>query len=139
MSAQGHQRNRTMSHTALKRLGASLLILIAVVIVWQVVVWGYHKATWHDMKGRWHAEATSVLGVSIPLGINIQFDDSTATVLDQQVQILKYQRDDSRMHVTVRGASSTQMELTFRREDQDHMVFEGPLGISVRYARIKDE
>ena len=139
LSAQASNRSRKAGIGLLRWVGVGVLILTMAALAWQAAVWGYHKAIWYDMKGHWHAETTSLFGVSLPVGINLQFDDTTATVLQQQVQILKYERDGRRMYVTLQSSSDTPLELTFRREDHDHMVFEGPLGISVRYSRIKAE
>ena len=138
MSVQGRSQKPSGLTSVLKIAGLGLLALIAVIVVWQISVWGFHKTVGYDIKGKWRAEATSILGVSIPVGLNLEFNETTAMVLDQQVQVLEYERDGKKVVVAIKGDAGIQVNLVFIFADQNHMAFEGPFGFSLRYRRIKE-
>lgn len=139
MSAQGRTRSKRGLANPVKWLALGSGALIAVAIIWQVAMWGFHITVGYDIKGRWRAEETSILGLSLPVGVTLEFGEATAKVLDKQIQVLEYARDGNRVHVVVQGDADTHINLAFVFADQNHMAFEGPLGFSMRYRRVKGD
>ena len=139
MAAQGRARRGTGIATAIRSIGICVGGLIVVFVVWQSSIWGYHKAVGYDIKGRWRAEATSLLGVALPVGLNLEFDETSARLLDRQVQVVEYERNGNRVYVVLQADAGAQVNLEFVFADQDHMVFEGPMGFSMRYRRVRSE
>lgn len=137
MTAQGRVKRQGGGGNVAKIIGLTLLGVMAIFLAWQVVMWGYHRTVGYDIIGRWRAVTTSVAGVAIPVGVNIDFAADSATILDTKLRVIGYEREGKRVHVVLEPDQRAQIGLTFVFEDQDHMAFEGPLGVSLRYRRIK--
>lgn len=91
-----------------------------------------------SLLGRWQAEETSVMGVALPVGIHLEFTQNDAVVLDQRVMVTSYQTEGDRVHVEVPAGSGIALNLSFRFIEANRIIYEGPLGIEVRYRRRKD-
>lgn len=137
MGPQGSARGKSAIGSAAKWAGVAIAGLIAIIIVWNVVSWAYHRTVGYDLIGKWHAEQTSVLGFDLPVGANLEFTPDSALVLDARVPVSDYDRDGNLVHVIVAGDGGVQANFTFRFEDSDHIAFEGPLGVMLRYRRVK--
>ena len=137
MAPQGPARGKSGIGNAAKWVGIGIACLIAIVVLWNVVSWGYHRTVGYDLMGKWRAEQTSVLGFDLPVGANLEFTPDSALVLDARVPVSEYDRDGHLVHVIVAGDGGVQANFTFRFEDSDHIAFEGPLGVTLRYRRVK--
>ena len=137
MTGQGRSKSRGGAGNVGKVIGLTLLCLIAIFVAWKAATWGYHRAVGYDIIGRWRAVETSVVGVAIPVGVNIDFAADSATIFDTKLRIVEYERDGNRVNVVVEPHQRAQVNLSFVFEDRDHMAFEGPLGVTLRYRRIK--
>lgn len=137
MLAQGKAKTGRGGAAALKWLLIGVLALVSVVAAWNAVSWGISKTRTYDLLGRWRAEQTTVMDMALPIGPVLEFTPNSATVLQSQVPVTAYDRDDDRVHVIVPGGGGMEVTFTFRFEGADRIVYEGPLGISLRYRRIK--
>lgn len=137
MVAQGRSRRRGGLPAFAKYAGIALLALVAVFVAWKAISWGYHRTVGYDILGRWRAEQTSLMGFNVPIGLNLEFDRDSAVVLDTRVPVVEYERDGNRVHVVLQPDKLAEVSLTFVFDDRDHMVFEGPFGVSMRYRRAK--
>ena len=117
----------------------ALLGLVALVVAWKMVPSTAQLfAPQYEILGRWRAEQTTLLDTALPVGPSLEFTNGSATVLQSQVPVTAYDRDGDRVHVVVPGGGGMEVSFTFRFEGQDKIVYEGPLGISMRYRRVKD-
>ncbi len=137
MSTQGPATRRGQGAKTVKLLAFVLFGLFAAVVVWKAASWGYHRAAGYELLGKWRAEQTSVMGFSLPIGANLEFAADSAMVLDTRVPVAEYEREGNLVHVIVAGGSGVQANFTFRFDDADHIVYDGPLGVTLRYRRVK--
>lgn len=114
-----------------------LLALIAVLAAWKIATWSYYRTVGYDILGRWRAEQTSVMGFNLPVGVNIEFARDSATIFDAKLAVAEYERDGNRIHVILQPDQRMQINLSFTFEDSDHMKLDGPLGVTLRYRRVK--
>lgn len=118
-------------------LAVGAIVLVGIVATWKAVVWAYHAVAGYEIIGRWRAEETSVLGISLPVGANLEFTSAAVTMLDSSIPVAAYERDGKKVHVILQPDTRAQVNLAFTFEDDDHMVFNGPLGTTVRYRRVR--
>lgn len=137
MLAQGESKKTGSSAAAVKWLLIAALGLVAVVAAWKFASWGIAQTRTYDLQGRWRAEQTTVMDMVLPIGPVLEFNAVSATVLQSQVPVTAYDHEGDRVHVVVPGGGGMEVTFTFRFEDPDRIVYEGPLGISLRYRRIK--
>lgn len=137
MTAQGRAKRRSGIGDVAKIMGLVLLGLIALAAAWKIGTWGYYRTAGYDIIGQWRAEQTSVMGVDFPVGVNIEFTHDSATILDTKMPVSEYEREKNKVRVFLRPDQRAQVNLTFVFEDNDHMTFDGPLGVTLRYRRIK--
>lgn len=138
MLAQGKSKANRGPGAALKWGLLGLLGLLLVIVAWKLVSSAVRLATpQYDLVGRWRAEQTTIMDASLPVGPMLEFTNNSATVMQSQVPVTAYDREGDRVHVVVPGGSGVEVSFTFRFEGPDRIVYEGPLGISARYRRIK--
>jgi hypothetical protein len=137
MLAQGRAKTSRAGGGPLKWLLIGALALVALFAAWKAASWGIVKTQTYDLLGRWRAEQTTVMDMALPIGPVLEFNPNSATVLQSQVPVTAYDRDHDRVHVIVPGGGGMEVTFTFRFEGADRIVYEGPLGISLRYRRIK--
>jgi hypothetical protein len=137
MLAQGKSKKSGSGTAAVKWLLIAVLALAAVVAALKAASWGIAQTRTYDLLGRWRAEQTTVMDMALPIGPTLEFNATSATVLQSQVPVTAYDHEDERVHVIVPGGGGVEVTFTFRFEGPDRIVYEGPLGISLRYRRIK--
>lgn len=137
MSPQGSAKQNSGIGKVAKWAGLALVGVVALTLVWKLTSWGYHRTVGYDLTGKWRAERTTVLGFSLPIGANLEFTPDSALVLDTRVPVAEYERDGNVVHVIVAGGGGIQANFTFRFEDADHIIFDGPIGVTLRYRRVK--
>lgn len=118
-------------------LAIGAIVLVGVVATWKAVVWAYHATAGYEIIGRWRAEDTTFLGLSLPVGANLEFTPAAASMLDSSIPVAAYERDGNKVHVILQPDTRAQISLAFTFEDDDRMVFNGPLGTTVRYRRVR--
>ena len=137
MLAQGKSKKSGSSGATLKWLLIFATGLAAVGLTWKAASWGYAQTHTYDLKGRWRAEQTTVMDMALPVGPTLEFTATNATVLQSQVSVTAYDHEGERVHVVVPGGGGMEVTFTFRFDGPDRITYEGPLGITLRYRRIK--
>lgn len=139
MLAQGKSRKSRSPGAALKWVLIAALSALVLLLAWKLTPSGIGFVNrQHDIIGRWRADQTTIMGAALPIGPALEFGATSATVLQSQVAVTAYDRDGDRVHVVMPSGAGLEVTFTFRFEGPDKIVYEGPLGISMRYRRIKD-
>lgn len=115
---------------------AAIAVSIAVA-AWFLLAGRGPAVTERQLLGRWQAEETSLMGVALPVGVQLEFTPTEAVVLDQRLKVASYQTEGDRVHVEVAVAGGLGLNLSFRFLETNRMVYEGPMGVEVRYRRRK--
>jgi hypothetical protein len=123
---------------------AKILLIVAVTlgtvgIGWATVKWLLSSPLIYNYSliGDWRAESTGILGYQLPVGINLTFTERSARLVDTEIPVAEYDREGDRITVVLQPAANSHVSLTFVFEDRDRMYFDGPLGLKLRYKRVK--
>jgi len=119
--------------------GFALLTVLILASAWYWLAAGRPIVPERQLLGRWQAEESRLLGVALPVGIQLEFTPDEAVVLDQRLKVASYQQEGDRVHVEVAARGGVGLNLSFRFLETDRVVYEGPMGIELRYRRRKDE
>lgn len=139
MLAQGKSKRPRGPGMVVKRALVGVLGLVALMVVWKALPTGFSfTQRHHDIIGRWRVEKATIMDATLPIGPALEFSANSATVLQSKVPVTAYDRDGDRVHVVVPGGAGMEVNFTFRFDGPDRIVYEGPLGISLRYRRVKE-
>ena len=131
-------KSRKRSAVAVRSVGFALLAVMIVAGLWYWFAAHEPAKPERSLLGRWQAEETSVKGFALPVGVQLEFTPEAAVVLDRRLMVASYQTEGDRVHVEVPAGSGIALNLSFRFLESDRIIYEGPMGIEVRYRRRKD-
>ena len=137
------ERHSPGARTSLARpLKVALIVLLTVAAVFVVgrgAIWGFSAVQMrsYDLMGRWTAEQAVLSGVALPIGPQLEFRPDSAVISGTSIPVTEYVREQERIHVALSSGAGVDINLTFRFEDADHIVYEGPLGLQLKYRRAR--
>lgn len=136
MTAQSSQRS-FVSRKAVLLAGLALLLIVTAAFSWKAFQSSGQTFRQPDLIGTWRAEETAVLGVSLPVGLQLEFSPSAATVMDTRLPVSAYEREKDLMHVVVTGTGGIDVTFTFQFVEPDRIIYQGPFGLNVKYRRLR--
>lgn len=118
-------------------LGTPVAVVL-VYLVWQALFAALApRISENYLIGKWRVEETSVLGLALPVGLQLEFGPNSAMVLDQRVTVSSYEVEKGRIAAILVAPGGLSVTLPFRVLETDRIAYEGPFGMTVKYRRMR--